>query len=139
MISIEKAHKDDIPFVIDIENNSFGNPWSPEQIISAIEKTYLAKEDNIIKGFICIENVLDETHILHMAVHPDFRHQGIGKKLMLRAMEEPSNKFFLEVRESNLFAQSLYKNFGFKPVSARKNYYQDNDETALVMEYLRHV
>jgi len=56
----------------------------------------------------------------------------------LKAMEANSKKIYLEVRESNLEAQNLYKGFGFKVVSKRKNYYQDNNETALIMEYLRY-
>ena len=137
MVTIEKATKDDLPFIIDIEKKSFSNPWSPEQVISSFEKTYAAKEDGIIKGFICLEAVLDEIHILHMAVHPDYRKRGVAKKMMEFALGIKSKKFFLEVRESNYQAQRLYEHFGFGVISKRYNYYQDNGETAYVMELSR--
>lgn len=134
MIKIEKSTNNDLPYIIDIENKSFTTPWSISQITSSLNNLYIAKDDNIIKGFIFIENFADEVHIQHMAVHPDFRRQGIGKLMMEKALSFPANKYFLEVRESNSCARSLYEDFGFKIISKRKKYYQDNDETALVME-----
>lgn len=137
MIKIEKAEKPDLPFILEIENNSFSNPWSHNQLESVLGKTYCVKDGNNILGFISIDPVLDELHILHMAVHPNYRRKGIGKKMMEKALSFPGKKFFLEVRESNLCAQALYKSFGFKTISIRKNYYQDNSENALVMGYTK--
>lgn len=133
MITLEKAEKVDLPFILAIENCSFSTPWSPAQISSSLDKTLVAREDGAIRGFICLEQPADETHILHMAVQPDHRRQGIGKKMMEEVLKYPSRAFFLEVRESNAPAQKLYERFGFKVIALRKNYYQDNDETALVM------
>lgn len=134
MLQITRASQENIDKIIEIENASFSNPWATKQISESIDKTYIAKEEDKIKAFICLENILDETHILHMAVHPEFRKQGIAKEMMAFALNFPSKKLFLEVRESNLSAQKLYESFGFKVISQRKNYYQDNNETALVME-----
>ena len=133
MITIQKAIKEDIPFIINIENRAFFSPWTEVQITASIDNAYAAKEANVIKGFIIIETILDEVHVLHMAVDPKFQRKGIGKKLMEKAFEFSGKKFFLEVRESNFPAQKLYKGFGFKVISRRKNYYKDNNEDALVM------
>lgn len=137
MIVFENANSQDIPYIIDIENNSFPTPWTLEQFRAGIKSIQSVKEDGHIKGFICTEQAADETHILHMAVHPFFRRQGVGSKMIENILTNPSNKFFLEVRESNLGAQKLYEKYGFKVISKRKNYYQDNDEAALVMEYTK--
>lgn len=137
MIEVNKALESDLPLILEIENKSFTNPWTESQIKTSINKTYLLKNDGVVKGFICLETVIDELHILHMAVHPNFQRKGFGKKLMEKALSFPANKIFLEVRESNFPAQKLYESFGFKIINKRKNYYQDNNETALVMRMTR--
>ena len=40
---------------------------------------------------------------------------------------------FLEVRESNLAAQEMYRKFGYEKTGRRKRYYKDNDEDAILM------
>ena len=134
MATIRKSSIKDLDNIAEIENSSFSKPWSIEQLRATISKIFIAEEKKEIKGFIAIDFILDEVHILHMAVHPDYRRQGIGKLMIRKAFEFPANKFFLEVRESNYCAQKLYEGFGFKVISKRKNYYQDNNETAFVME-----
>ena len=130
---LSRTEKTDLPLIIEIENASFPNPWSLSQLSSVLEKTLVYRKNGSIRGFICLEFPADETHILHMAVHPKFRRQGIGKKMMEEVLKYPSKVFFLEVRENNAAAQKLYEGFGFKVIAKRENYYQDNDETALVM------
>ena len=80
--------------------------------------------------------ILDEAHITNVAVHPDFRGQGIGeftmRNLMIAAMQEDCRWMTLEVRVSNLTAQGLYKKLGFKVAGERPHYYE-NDEAAVIM------
>jgi len=139
MVKIEKAKKEDIPFILEIEKNAFPTPWSVSQFNDSIDNIYIAKEDSAVKGFICAEKIIDEVHILHMAVHSDYRRKGIAKRMMEKALSIPAKKYFLEVRESNLPAQKLYNMFGFTTISKRKDYYQDNMETAYVMELKKNV
>jgi len=88
-------------------------------------------KDKIV-GYIGIEKIADETHIINMAVDPDYRKQGIGTKL-IEAILNDKDVFFLEVRVSNVAAQRLYKKFSFDVVGTRKKYYQDNNEDAYIM------
>ncbi|MBI5701058.1 ribosomal protein S18-alanine N-acetyltransferase [Candidatus Saganbacteria bacterium] len=131
---IVKAKKNDLESISEIENHSFSTPWPQDQLEECLDRTYIAQENGKTKGFICIDKAFDEVHILHMAVHNEHRRKGIGKKLIEYAMSFGGNKLFLEVRESNLQAIKLYESFGFKTISRRKKYYQDNDEGALIME-----
>ncbi|KAF0132948.1 MAG: ribosomal-protein-alanine N-acetyltransferase [Candidatus Saganbacteria bacterium] len=131
---IEKYTPSDLEKVYEIEKLSFSNPWSENQFTEIEDKLYLAKEKGKILGFIAIDKILDEAHILHMAVRSESRRQGIGKKLIKFALKLPAKKWFLEVRAGNIGAQKLYESFGFKTISRRKKYYQDNDEDALIME-----
>jgi ribosomal-protein-alanine N-acetyltransferase len=80
---------------------------------------------------------VDEVHIATIATHPDYRRQGIAKKLLAytlqSAMREGAQSSFLEVRESNSSAQDMYRKFGYVEVGRRKRYYRDNDEDAILM------
>ncbi len=122
----------DIATVFAIEKGSFVVP-KPEQIFRDDEKKYLvAKEADKIVGYIGIEDIAGEKHVINMAVHPDCRRKGIGKSLIEKVINS-NDVFFLEVRVSNLAARNLYEQYGFKNVGLRKNYYQDNREDAIIM------
>ena len=136
MIQIIKADKNDLAALLELENLSFSNPWNENQFIESFDHFYIAIKENRIVGFIGIQPIQDEAHILHMAVHPDFRRQGIAKRMMEFALSFPAKKWFLEVRAGNHSAQKLYESYGFKVISRRRKYYQDNDEDALIMEHV---
>jgi len=136
MIQIKKAGKNDLAVLLELEDLSFSNPWNEDQFIESIDHFYIAIKDSKIVGFIGIQPIQDEAHILHMAVHPDFRRRGIAKKMMEFALSFPAKKWFLEVRAGNHSAQKLYESYGFKVISRRNKYYQDNDEDALIMEHI---
>ncbi|MGB9612600.1 MAG: ribosomal protein S18-alanine N-acetyltransferase [Candidatus Margulisiibacteriota bacterium] len=117
----------DIPQVVEIENLSFKFPKS-ESVFRADEHKYLvAKDNDKVVGYIGIEKILDEVHIINMAVHPDYRKKGVGKRLMQHVLND-EEVFYLEVRVSNEIAQNVYKRFGFKIVGLRKKYYPDGED-----------
>ena len=132
MIKIEHLEDKDLKAVVEIEKLSFSNPKA-ESIFKEDEHKYLvAKNDNKLLGYIGIEEIDREKHIINMAVHPEERGRGIGKKLMDSVLNE-RDVFFLEVRVSNQIAQKLYGKYGFKIVGTRKSYYSDNGEDAYIM------
>lgn len=117
----------DIPAVVEIENLSFKYP-KPEAIFREDEHKYLvAKDKDRVVGYIGVEKIMDEVHIINMAVHPDYRGRGIGKRLLQHVLND-EDVFFLEVRVSNESAKSIYEHFGFKVISLRKGYYADGED-----------
>lgn len=80
---------------------------------------------------------MDEGHITNVAVHPDYRQKNIGEGLLTvliaATRDLGATCYTLEVRPSNHAAISLYKKLGFKECGFRKNYYEDNNEDALIM------
>jgi ribosomal-protein-alanine N-acetyltransferase len=117
----------DIPQVVDIEQRSFKFP-KPEAIFREDEHKYLlAKDDSKVIGYIGIEKILDEVHIINMAIDPDYRQQGIGKRLMQHVLND-EEVFFLEVRVSNESAKGIYEKYGFKVINIRKGYYADGED-----------
>ncbi len=81
--------------------------------------------------------MVDEAHISTIASHPNWRGRGVGELLLVamidRAAEVNANVVTLEVRVSNMTAQSLYRKYGFQTVGQRRGYYSDNGEDALIM------
>src|ERR1051326_2295408 len=79
----------------------------------------------------------DEAHVTTIASHPAVRGQGVGEFLLValiqRGMEIGARWMTLEVRASNMIAQSLYRKYTFKEMGVRRRYYSDNGEDALVM------
>ena len=86
-------------------------------------------------GIIC---VLDEGQILNIATHPDYRRQGLGRKIMeaifSHAREKGITFITLEVRESNAAAIGLYKSLGFFEVGRLKGYYDSPKEDGLILK-----
>ncbi|MDE4542503.1 ribosomal protein S18-alanine N-acetyltransferase [Thermoanaerobacterium sp. R66] len=141
-IKIRPMVKSDIDKVMEIEYLSFSVPWSFESFVMEVTKNscahyIVAEVDGKVAGYGGFWVVVDEGHITNIAVHPDFRGQGVGSAIVEGLIELAKTKgitsMTLEVRESNLVAQSLYKKYGFRPVGKRRGYYQDNNEDAVIM------
>lgn len=130
-----------------IDQLSFSLPWSdnayryeildnPASFLWVAEAETADREIRVC-GMVVVWLILDETHIATLGVHPDYRGLGIGKKLLSVSLEETAfrgaNLATLEVRESNIVAQNIYRQFGFENVGRRKRYYQDNREDAVLM------
>ena len=140
-IVIEKMKSDDIANVVEVEIKSFEIPWSKESFENELKNKlalYLvAKVEEKAVGYVGVWKIFDEGHITNVAVHPDFRGQGLAKSLISELLylcrKDGITSFTLEVRESNIVAQSLYKSFGFVESGKRKGYYSDNNEDAIIM------
>lgn len=131
-VEIRKAEFKDIPCVIEIERESFDDPWPEQAFFSCIENTFVAQINGKIVGYIIISKVLDEVNIDNIAVKKEYRRNKIGSLLMNFVLQNnPGCSFFLEVRPSNVSAISFYKKFGFREIYRRKNYYRNED--AIVM------
>jgi len=122
----------------DVAINSMVSQMSPSMTMidgnpgGMIDHEAIPKNGNdfSIVGMIVIWMIIDEAHIATIAVHPNFRRQGIAKILVTAGLDEAiKNKMktaTLEVRAGNLAAQTLYRQFGFESVGIRPRYYKDN-------------
>jgi len=139
---IRKMTLDDLLVVVELDQISFSLPW-PERSFrfevaeNLASRCWVAEVDQRVVGMVVAWLLVDEVHIATIATHPDFRRQGIARRLLSytlsRAMDEGAISSFLEVRESNLAAQEMYRQFGYEPAGRRKRYYKDNDEDAILM------
>jgi ribosomal-protein-alanine N-acetyltransferase len=140
--SIRKMTVDDVPAAAALDRISFSLPW-PERSFhfevsnNPASRCWVAEVDGRIVGMIVAWLFVDEVHIATLATHPDFRRQGIAQELLKHTLrytyDEGAVSSFLEVRESNLAAQAMYRKFGYENTGRRKRYYKDNDEDAILM------
>jgi ribosomal-protein-alanine N-acetyltransferase len=90
-----------------------------------------------ILGYAGFWLMVGEAHVSTIAVQRSWRRRGIGELLLVamldRATELGADIATLEVRVSNVTAQSLYHKYGFRQVGLRPRYYRDSDEDALIM------
>jgi [ribosomal protein S18]-alanine N-acetyltransferase len=141
-LRIEAMRVEDLDEVQRIELASFSTPWPSNAYRSELETnrlaTYLvARIEGQVVAYGGMWLMVDEAHITTFAVHPRWRRQRIGQRLLLAfldlARDRHAREATLEVRLSNLAARRLYEKYGFRPVGLRPRYYSDNNEDALIM------
>lgn len=132
-LTFEPMRLCDLQEVLKIENECFEDPWSETYYALSLKRPrsyehfYVARRENTIVGYIVFSILHEEAHILNLAVPVAYRRQGIGKHLLASALKMirayDGREVFLEVAVSNLSAQYLYRQFGFRICGIRKNYY----------------
>jgi ribosomal-protein-alanine N-acetyltransferase len=142
---IRRAGLADVPAIWAIESLSFPTPWSRWSFLAELghRNSYM-----LVAGpsppqpwqtwaYLIFWVVLEEMHILNLAVHPAQRRLGIARRLLSEGLAQArtlgAEIAWLEVRPSNLAARTLYESFGFKEVGRRPRYYDDTHEDALLL------
>lgn len=99
----------------------------------------VVEQDGNVVGFIVGRQVEDEWEIENIAVTGAARRRGLGSRLVGELLDlariSGGKSVFLEVRESNRAARSLYEKWAFIEVGRRKAYYQNPPEDALVLKF----
>jgi ribosomal-protein-alanine N-acetyltransferase len=139
--SIRLMRAADLPEVMPIEQECFSTPWKEPTFSGLLRRTdtdlFVAEMEQRLVGYAACWTVIDQSELGNVAVASAARGHGIGGALVdaviERVKERGAHELFLEVRESNLGAQGLYKRRGFVVVGRRRSYYAQPTEDALVM------
>ena len=136
----------DLDPILAIEQLSFQWPWSRRSLegelscqnaFSYVVKSAPADKGEQIVAYAFLRRVVDELHVLKIAVTPAQRERGIASWLLnhcfTSSARQGANSVYLEVRCSNIAAIKLYEKLGFREIGRRPNYYPDSNENALVM------
>ncbi len=145
MIRIEPMTREDLPSIMGIERSSHVEPWNERSFLEELDRPQsrilvarVPEDPAIVAGYICFWNVVDEIHILNIAVHMAYRRREIGRTLLLHALKTgfamQARIALLEVRRSNEAARRLYESLGFQVAGRRPNYYGGIREPAILME-----
>jgi ribosomal-protein-alanine N-acetyltransferase len=136
---------DDLGTVLAIERLSFSTPWSRAMFITELANPKLSRlcvaragdATGTVVGYLAFRIIIDEMHIILVAVHPEWRQRSIARRTLQHAISQARDsaccKGTLEVRASNIAAQRLYFQLGFAPVGTRPRYYRRPSEDALIL------
>lgn len=138
---IRIMNSSDITQVANLEQACFCDPWSEhvlkEGLAGQLDCWFVAKEGGTVRGYCVFRVIAGEGEIHRIAVHPEFRQSGYGKKLMDAmvqfARKNKVSEITLEVRSGNVPAINLYKSYGFKEEAVRRDYYHNPTEDAVIM------
>ena len=140
-MEIRRANPNDATAIAELEDLCFPDGWERKDILSYITSDtgmcFVALEDGKPIAYVIARLIAPEAEIYRIATHPDKRRRGIGYRLLSYALKTERGRglecAFLEVREGNIAARSLYRSFGFSEYGKRKNYYKNPIEDAVVM------
>jgi ribosomal-protein-alanine N-acetyltransferase len=139
---IRPMEMEDVSEVARLEAASYSFPWSTSIIGDSVRVGYKCNVmliDVILAGYSILACGAGEAHLLNLCVRENFRHRGLGLRLLHRVMAQASEAnaqvVFLEVRPSNPSAIRLYQSAGFIQIGVRRGYYQAQNgrEDAIVM------
>lgn len=123
-----------------LEKECFSEPWSETAILESFGMGtvfFVFEEGERILGYAGMQVIPPEGYITNIAVTSASRGQGIGSALVDALVDFSKEKgirlISLEVRESNLAAQGLYRKKGFAALGKRKRFYANPTEDAIIM------
>ena len=133
----------DLDGVLAVDLASFTNPWTREMHVGEARESDMSRvhvlkaPSGTVVGYCSAWLVRDELHINNLAIHPDWRRQGLASALLravlASAVGEGAVRATLEVRSTNMPARLLYEGVGFKPAGVRRDYYTNPVDDALVL------
>lgn len=138
---LRPASRADLPVLAALERHAFVDPWTLAQLGSALDwpgtVALVAEDDGGAVGYVLGRVIVDEGEILSIAVVPERRRLGIGRRLldamMTMLVARGAHAAWLEVRMSNDAARAMYESAGFAAAGVRPDYYRRPDEDALVL------
>lgn len=138
---IRLMRSEDLLQVAELEKICFSENWSygllESGIYSPYDVYYVYEQEEQILGYCNLRLLAGEGEIQRIAVLPEYRRLGLGRKLMETmvdyAREKKAYAVSLEVRESNRAARNLYESYGFMKEAVRKGYYHNPEEDAVIM------
>lgn len=141
MIRLEMMTDAHVFQVAQLERICFSDPWSENSVASELKNPLslwlVAMDGETVAGYIGSQSVIGEADMMNVAVHPDYRRQGIARLLVTELVAALAKKgvssLALEVRASNVPAISLYEQLGFIQVGRRPNYYRNPKEDAYIL------
>ena len=132
---------DHVAQIASLEKLCFHDPWSEKSIASELDNRLslwiVAVDGDTVAGYVGSQSVMGWADMMNIAVHPEYRRQGVAQELVERLvaalMANEVTCLTLEVRASNEPAKALYAKLGFQQVGRRPNYYRNPKEDALIL------
>ena len=139
---LRRAGPSDTQVLSELERAASLHPWSEAQMRDELERSapdgvLVLESRGGILAYGAFRMVVDELHVMNLAVRPELRRRGLARFLLgialARAARAGATRALLEVRAGNTAARALYTQCGFVPLGRREQYYADPPEDALVL------
>jgi len=146
---IVKMEESDLDEVLSIEASSRQMSWSRQSFVeemkSPLSFCFLlrggSESAERVLGFICFRVIGEESDLLNLAVHSQYRHMGLGKELMGFYIdfcrERKTKMFYLETGVSNEAAIHLYQSFDYHPTGIRSKFFRGKEDALLMARRAR--
>ncbi len=138
-VRLRSAVQSDLEELVELEAMAFDDPWPALSVAPMLDDPkalVLVAADGVLAGYVAFSLSVGEAELLRLAVRPSHRRRGIGRRLGQEGLAQVERagfqRVFLEVREANRDARSLYSSLGFEQIGRRSAYYQDGSD-ALVL------
>ena len=141
-LRLAPMEESDLAEVVAIEDSAYTHPWTRGNFADSLRSGYACRtlrRNGELAGYFVILVAAGEAHLLNLTVAPAHQRRGHGSALLREvlgiARDRGARNLFLEVRPSNVAAQALYENFGFRRIAVRRGYYPAGKgrEDALVL------
>lgn len=116
--------------VVAVERRVYRHPWTRGNFSDSLRSGYQAQllvADGVLLGYFVAMKGVDEVHLLNITVAPEYQRQGWGRVMLdalaLWSRAQQAQWLWLEVRASNIRAQRIYQEHGYRRVGERKSYY----------------
>ncbi|MDQ1817361.1 ribosomal protein S18-alanine N-acetyltransferase [Massilia sp. CCM 9210] len=137
----------DIDDVFELEKQVYPHPWTRGNFADSLGSGYnawvLRDREGVLLGYYLLMAVVDEAHLLNVAVAAGRQGEGLGRYLLDKvaacARGLSMDSILLEVRPSNLRALAVYEKYGYAEIGRRRGYYPAHDgkrEDAIVMRFV---
>jgi ribosomal-protein-alanine N-acetyltransferase len=144
MTRVREATESEIPRLIEILRASpEAGTWPEADLRRSItggemRRCLVAEGNGLVAGFLLAQCAApDEAEILTLAVAPECRRRGVASEMLHTFLASVTGRVFLEVRQSNVAAQQLYRKLGFVTAGVRRDYYESPREEAVLMQLSR--
>ncbi|NGZ83864.1 ribosomal protein S18-alanine N-acetyltransferase [Duganella aceris] len=145
-LNYEPMQQADLADVLELEETVYPHPWSMGNFVDSLSSNYeawvLRDQNRDLLGYFLMMAIVDEAHLLNVAVSAERQGQGLGRFLLNQAVACARGlgmtSVLLEVRPSNTRALEIYERYGFKHIGRRKGYYpaaNQQREDAIVMRF----
>jgi ribosomal-protein-alanine N-acetyltransferase len=145
-LNYEPMQEADLAEVLDLEQTVYPHPWSMSNFADSLASGYqawvLRDTEGELLGYFLLMPIVDEAHLLNVAVSAERQGQGLGRFLLNQAVACARGlgmeSVLLEVRPSNTRALEIYQRYGFQTIGKRKGYYpaaNQQREDAIVMRF----
>jgi ribosomal-protein-alanine N-acetyltransferase len=146
-LNYEPMREADLADVLTLEESVYPHPWSMSNFVDSLNSNYeawvLRDQSGELLGYFLLMAIVDEAHLLNVAVAARMQGQGLGRVLLNQAVACARGlgmeSVLLEVRPSNERALQVYQRYGYAQIGRRKGYYPAHEgqrEDAIVMRYV---